>query len=64
MGSPNITSNYQGYFKADLSNKIKNFRNKMFYLIQGTADNNVHFQQSMILAKHLTEKGILYRQQV
>ncbi|XP_057333646.1 dipeptidyl aminopeptidase-like protein 6 [Microplitis mediator] len=64
MGSPNVTSNYKGYAESDVFNKIEYLREKMFYLIQGTADDNVQFQQSMTLARHLAQKGILFRQQV
>ncbi|XP_063983227.1 uncharacterized protein LOC135165658 [Diachasmimorpha longicaudata] len=64
MGLPNVTSNYKGYLESDVYTKIEYLRHKMFYLVQGTADNNVQFQQSMALARHLTKKGILFRQQV
>ena len=36
----------------------------MFYLVHGTADNNVHFQHSMVLARHLAKKDIFFQQQV
>lgn len=64
MGLPNVTSNYKGYAESDVYNKIEYLRNKMFYLVHGTADDNVQFQQSMVLARHLAKKGILFRQQV
>ncbi|XP_015186245.1 PREDICTED: inactive dipeptidyl peptidase 10 isoform X2 [Polistes dominula] len=64
MGLPNFTSNYQGYVDSDVYNKIEYLRNKMFYLVHGTADDNVQFQQSMALARHLAKKAILFRQQV
>ncbi|XP_031781450.1 venom dipeptidyl peptidase 4 [Nasonia vitripennis] len=64
MGSPNFTANYQGYVEADLSNKVEHLRNRMFYLIHGTADDNVQFQQSMVLVRSMAKKGILFRQQV
>ena len=42
----------------------KKKQNKMFYLVHGTADNNVHFQHSMVLARHLAKKDIFFQQQV
>ena len=64
MGLPNVTDNYKGYEESDVSKMAENFRNKMLYLIHGTADDNVHLQHSMSLIKALTSKGILIRQQV
>ncbi|XP_024943721.1 prolyl endopeptidase FAP [Cephus cinctus] len=64
MGSPNVTSNYKGYAESDVYIKVENLRNKMFYLVHGTADDDAQFQQSMALARHLAKKGILFRQQV
>ncbi|KAI4494363.1 hypothetical protein M0802_009046 [Mischocyttarus mexicanus] len=64
MGLPNVTSNYKGYADSDVYNKIEYLRNKMFYLVHGTADDNVQFQQSMALARHLAKEAILFRQQV
>lgn len=64
MGFPNVASNYKGYAESDVYEKVEYLRDKMFYLVHGTADDNVQFQQSMALARHLTKKGILFRQQV
>ncbi|XP_076391296.1 dipeptidyl peptidase 10 isoform X3 [Megachile rotundata] len=64
MGLPNVVSNYKGYAESDVYDKVEHLRNKMFYLVHGTADDNVQFQQSMALAGHLAKKGILFRQQV
>ncbi|KAF4532688.1 hypothetical protein B566_EDAN002924 [Ephemera danica] len=64
MGLPNVTANYKGYEEADVTQRAEQFRDKLFYLIHGTADDNVHVQQSMMLAKALTAKGVLFRQQI
>lgn len=48
----------------DPEKQKKKKQKKMFYLVHGTSDNNVQFQHSMTLARHLAKKDILFQQQV
>lgn len=59
-----MTDNYKGYEESDLSKYVDNLRERQFLLVHGTADDNVHVQQSMVLARALTSKGVLYKQQI
>lgn len=49
---------------ADLSNKAYKLGSKRFLVVQGTADEVVHQQQSLWLAKSLIQEGVTFRQQV
>ncbi|XP_045483534.1 inactive dipeptidyl peptidase 10 isoform X2 [Harmonia axyridis] len=64
MGLPNVTENYKGYDEADVSKKAQFFKDKMFYLVHGTADDNVHLQQSMAMVRALSDAGVIFRQQI
>jgi len=63
MGLPTADDNEKAYVDSDISRLAGNFRNKKFYLVHGTADDNVHYQQSLMLAKSLEAADVLFRQQ-
>lgn len=64
MGLPTAEDNLKSYQDGDVCKYPENFRGKQFYLIHGTADDNVHYQQSLMLAKSLEGADVLFRQQV
>ncbi|XP_048000890.1 dipeptidyl aminopeptidase-like protein 6 [Leguminivora glycinivorella] len=64
MGFPNATGNYRGYADADVTKQAAALHDKMLLLVHGTADDNVHVQQTMALARSLADQGSMFRQQI
>ena len=64
MGLPTPDDNLRAYEQSDVTRMVENFRGKEFFLIHGTADDNVHYQQSMMLARALEKADILFSSQV
>jgi len=58
-----LEDNRQGYEDSSPLNKLENIRGKKYVVMHGTHDDNVHYQQSMMLSAALEEKDILFRQQ-
>lgn len=62
MGLPIPQDNEIGYDRSRLSTLQESFRNKTYLLVHGSLDDNVHYQQSMALARTLEINDISFDQ--
>jgi len=62
MRLPTDEDNWSGYDQASLLNKVENLRGKNFMVNHGVADDNVHYQQSMMLARALQLADIQFEE--
>lgn len=64
MGLPTPEDNYSAYNASRLMNYVDNIakNNKTYMLVHGTLDDNVHFQQGMLLARTLERRDIQFKE--
>uniref|UniRef100_A0A4X1VMY6 Dipeptidyl peptidase 4 n=1 Tax=Sus scrofa TaxID=9823 RepID=A0A4X1VMY6_PIG len=58
MGLPTPEDNLDYYRNSTVMSRAENFKQVEYLLIHGTADDNVHFQQSAQLSKALVDAGV------
>ncbi|XP_065655419.1 prolyl endopeptidase FAP isoform X9 [Hydra vulgaris] len=63
MGLPTVADDLKGYEETALMSKASRFKDKNFLLIHGTADDNVHFQNSAQLAAALVKEKVKFTTQ-
>jgi len=62
MGLPVPGDNLEGYKASDITAKAEKLKGKKYLMVHGTADDNVHYQQSMMLTRALEEADVLFQQ--
>ncbi|KAL1786315.1 dipeptidyl peptidase 4 [Sigmodon hispidus] len=58
MGLPTPEDNLDHYRNSTVMSRAENFKQVEYLLIHGTADDNVHFQQSAQITKALVDAGV------
>lgn len=64
MGLPTVEDNLVNYNASDVNRRVEDMRKHKFMLVHGNADDNVHFQQAMVLTNSLVHANIDFEQVV
>ncbi|CAG2118973.1 unnamed protein product [Medioppia subpectinata] len=64
MGFPTPEDNLKNYILSSTLNNVKHLNGKQFLVMFGTADDNVHTMNSMMLLKSMNEANIKYQTQI
>ncbi|KAM9670115.1 dipeptidyl peptidase 4 isoform 1-T1 [Dama dama] len=64
MGLPTPEDNLDSYRNSTVMSRAENFKQVEYLLIHGTADDNVHFQQSAQISKALVDAGVDFQSMV
>jgi len=64
MGLPRVDDNAEGYATSSLltDQVAASLRDKSYFLIHGTADDNVHYQHAMLLSRLLQRRDVYFTQ--
>jgi dipeptidyl-peptidase-4 len=62
MGLPSDEDNWNNYNASSVMNHLNGIKSKQFMLIHGNADDNVHYQNSMMLARAMEQADVMFSQ--
>lgn len=64
MGMPTEEDNLRGYNNTDLTYQVERFKGKRFFIAHGSGDDNVHYQNTLMLIKAFQRANVPFTLQV